>query len=67
MWQTIGPGFFGAGGGVGGMGGGGGPGGVTLADDVSVGVVVTAKVLTEIISMQATRTRTKAFFIGLSS
>lgn len=49
------------------MGGGGGPGGVTLADDVSVGVVVTAKVLTEIISMQATRTRTKAFFIGLSS
>jgi hypothetical protein len=35
-------------------------------DGVLVGVAVTAKVLTENISMQATRARTKAFFIGLS-
>jgi hypothetical protein len=35
-------------------------------DGVIVGVAVTAKVLTENISMQATRARMKAFFIGLS-
>jgi hypothetical protein len=35
-------------------------------DGVLVGVAITAKVLTENISMQATRARIKAFFIGLS-
>jgi hypothetical protein len=35
-------------------------------DAVLVGVAVTATVLTENISIQATRARMKAFFIGLS-
>ncbi|MGD0931732.1 MAG: hypothetical protein ABR902_13870 [Candidatus Korobacteraceae bacterium] len=35
----------------------------TAADGVLVGVAVTAKVLTENISMQATVARAKAFFI----
>lgn len=50
------------------MGGGGGLGGITAAptDDVLVGVAVTAKVLTENISMQATSARMRVFFIGLS-
>jgi hypothetical protein len=51
-------------------GGGGGLGGIgpsaATTDGVLVGVAVTAKVLTENISMQATRARMKAFFIGFS-
>ena len=55
---------------MGGMGGadGGGPGGITDAarGRVLAGVAATANVLAKNTSMQATRIRTKAFFIGLS-